>query len=237
MEHQKHTINFYKLQAKKLKRELGIQHMNALNQVAKQYGFSNWTDCQRTFDIKPVTFSVDTNTISFTTWLAKQKNRDSPLGDLSRDMLEDKTWPSHDDFESYENYLYSRRAGWQGIEALKNAWKRYSAYQKQKLSPVTKKLYEKKLTTKKDIRKIVFVKNAIPIHYVQRTVEKFQVGDKAWISWDGRKAIPVSITEIDDRYYTFLIERPIHNAGNEHYLRLDEVRSTPELACINHVTL
>ena len=59
---------------------------------------------------------------------------------------------------------------------------------------------------------------------------------KAWISWNGVKAIPVTVLEADERFYTFKIERPLKKAGNQHYVRLDEVCSTPELACINHIT-
>lgn len=63
------------------------------------------------------------------------------------------------------------------------------------------------------------------------------MGDKAWISWNGRKAIPITIIELDERHYSFKVERPVKDAGNEYYLRLDEVRSTPELACLNRVTI
>jgi len=91
-------------------------------------------------------------------------------------------------------------------------------------------------TKEEDFREIVIVKNIKPIHFENRTIEKFDVGDKAWISWDGRKAIPVTITEVTERNYSFKIEKPLKNKGNEHFLFLDEVRSTPELACMNRVT-
>lgn len=87
-----------------------------------------------------------------------------------------------------------------------------------------------------ETRKVVIVNNVTSIHYLKRTVEKFIPGDEAWISWDGKKAVPVKVTEVDGPYYSFKIEAPQNKAGNEHYLRLDEVRSTPELACINCVT-
>jgi len=90
--------------------------------------------------------------------------------------------------------------------------------------------------TEEDSREIVIIKNIKPIHFENRTIEKFNVGDKAWISWDGRKAIPVTITEVSEHHYSFKIEKPLKNKGNEHFLYLDEVRSTPELACINRVT-
>jgi len=88
-----------------------------------------------------------------------------------------------------------------------------------------------------DLRRITIVKNIKPIHFDKRTSENFNVGDKAWISWNGRKAFPVTITEVTDRNYSFNIERPLKHKGNNHFLFLDEVRSTPELACINYVTL
>lgn len=47
-------------------------------------------------------------------------------------------------------------------------------------------------------RKMVFVKNAIPIHINKRDVKIFNPGDSAWISWDGRKATPVTVLEVDD---------------------------------------
>ncbi|TKW61711.1 MAG: hypothetical protein DI628_03545 [Blastochloris viridis] len=86
-------------------------------------------------------------------------------------------------------------------------------------------------------RKAIAVKGVTPLHYTKRTVETFVAGDKAWISWGGKKALPVTVTEVDDGYYSVQIEHPKKDAGNIHSLRLDEVRSTPELACLNCVTL
>lgn len=236
METQKHNINFYKLQAKKLKREFGVSHIEALNQIAKKHGFPNWMACQRSFNDNQTTSEIDIIQITFSNWLHKQKNRDSPLGDLSREMVADDTWPSHDDFESYDNYLYSRGASWQAVDTLKKAWKSYKNYLKQQLIPKQKKIGIKKTIVNYDPRRIVIVENITPIHFSKRTVEKFNIGDKAWISWDNRKAIPVTITAVSEQHYSFKIERPIRKVGNEHYLFLDEVRSTPELACINRVT-
>ena len=50
------------------------------------------------------------------------------------------------------------------------------------------------------------------------------------------KSIPVTVLEVDEFGYVFRIERPLKNIGNKHAVRFDEVRSTPELACINHIT-
>jgi len=119
-----HTVNFYKLLAKKLKKEKNITHVQALNEISKQYGFSNWTDCQNQTISKIVhQTNIISPPISFTEWLTKQRNRDTPLGDLSKDMLNDKQWPSLDTFEGYEDHLYSMRASWQAIETLKKLGK------------------------------------------------------------------------------------------------------------------
>ncbi|PZP83718.1 MAG: hypothetical protein DI582_10490 [Azospirillum brasilense] len=86
-------------------------------------------------------------------------------------------------------------------------------------------------------RSVTYLKGITTLHYTKRDIEKFDVGDEAWISWDGKKALPVIITEVDDRHYSVKIERPLKQAGNVHSLFLDEVRSTPEAACQNCVTL
>lgn len=237
MKSQQHTINFFKLLAKKLKKEKDITHVEALNEIAKQHGFANWTDCQRqTISNEAIETFATPSPISFTEWLSKQNNRDTPLGDLSRDMLSDTRWPSLENLDDYEDYLYSMRANWSAVETLKKAWKSYKRYVKLKSVPGERKLSSRKNSIIELPRKIVIVKGVVPIHYSKRVIEKFDIGDKAWISWDGRKAIPVSITEVDDRHYTLNLERPLSKAGNEHYLFLDEVRSTPELACLNMVT-
>lgn len=235
MKLQNHTVNFYKLQAKRLKRELNIKHTDALNIVAKNYGFSNWIDCQRSIS-RNTEFSVNTAIpLNFTTWLHKQINRNSPLGDLAKDVEKDTHWPLYDDLESYNIYLHSKGVSGIVFIVLKNAWKSYNAYLKRNLLPKEKKASKPSLRNS-DPRKITIVKNVKPIHFDKRTPEKFNVGDKAWISWNGRKAFPVTITEVTDRNYSFKIERPLKNRGDVHFLFLDEVRSTPQLACINHVT-
>ena len=80
----------------------------------------------------------------------------------------------------------------------------------------------------------------IRIHYAKRVAENLSVGADAWVSFDGRKALPVTITGIDERHYDVQMLRasrgPGIRAGNIHSLFLDEVRSTPEAACLNCVT-
>ncbi|PZU88640.1 MAG: hypothetical protein DI529_05430 [Chryseobacterium sp.] len=237
MKPEEHTINYYKLLAKRLKRELNIKYIDALNTVAQKYGFSNWTECQRKCSNQPPIHGITIEPLTFTIWLQKQKNRHSPLGDLARDMIADINWPlNNESLDGYFNYLNSRRASKEAIAALKNAWKSYNNYLNRNLLPKEKIISKTARVPKNDERKIVIVKNVQPIHFDKRSVEVFKTGDKAWISWNGRKALPVTITEVTEQHYLFIIERPLKHKGNEHYLFLDEVRSTPELACINKVT-
>ncbi|MDP1810724.1 MAG: YozE family protein [Sediminibacterium sp.] len=243
MQNQTYTLDYIKRQAKNLKKERGITHTQALELTAKANGFSNWMHCQKVLSqqtIREVKTEIvkELLQLSFTDWLKKHKNRNSPLGDLASDMLGDKTWPSYDTLEEYRGYLnLGRNASLAAIEALDNAWKSYKGYLRRKNSHNPSK---PKPTTPKpknhDPRVITFVSNVTPIHYSKRTIEKFNVGDKAWISWDGRKAIPVTVLEVDDRTYNFRIERPLKKAGDQYHLFLDEVRSTPELACLNRRT-
>ncbi|WP_374950054.1 YozE family protein [Mucilaginibacter sp.] len=185
-------------------------------------------------DVQP----IEERETNFTEWLAKQKNRDSPLGDLARDMMDDKTWPNHSTLDDYRDYLYSRRASWMAIETLERAWKTYKAFIKRKSVIISKEQTAKRSSPNKPAtRAIVSVKKAIPLHFNKRTIEKFNRGDPAWISWDGKNAIPVNVVGVDERHYTVQIESPRKKAGNEHSLFLDEVRSSPELACANLVTL
>jgi hypothetical protein len=177
--------------------------------------------------------------LNFADWLAKHKNRDSPLGDLANKRgFSDRTgtWPSYDNLEAYKDYLLLNNPPLGATSALERAWKTYKASLKRKRSPDSKKRTARPVVKKSDPRKIVFVKNAKHLHYSKRTIENFVAGDKAWISWEGRKAIPVTILKVGEKHYTFRVERPLKKAGDEHFVMLDEVRSTPELACMNHVT-
>ncbi len=176
---------------------------------------------------------------NFADWLAKQKNRDSPLGDLAQKRgFEDRNdvWPSYESLEDYQDYLKLNQAPIGAIATLEKAWKTYKAFLKRKQSPNLHKRTFKPVLKKHDPRTIVFVKNITPLHYSKRTIEHFVAGNKAWISWEGRKAIPVTVLKADEFSCTFRIERPLKKAGDEHNVRLDEVRSTPELACINYIT-
>jgi hypothetical protein len=87
-------------------------------------------------------------------------------------------------------------------------------------------------------RQITIVKGIKPLHFRRRVAELLSPGASAWVSFDGKKALPVVVTEIDDRHYSVRMERTsrVSRVGNVHSLFLDEVRSTPEAACINCVT-
>lgn len=176
---------------------------------------------------------------TFTDWLAKHKNRDSPLGDLAskRGFFDgDERWPLYSTLEGYRDYLRDKNPPLGAVRALESAWTSYQNYLKSKKSPNFVKKVKRPSQSTYDPRKIVFVKNITPLHYSKRTIENFVPGDKAWISWEGKKAIPVTVIEVGEMYYTIRTERPLNKAGERYDLRLDEVRSTPELACINHFT-
>jgi hypothetical protein len=87
---------------------------------------------------------------------------------------------------------------------------------------------------------VISVKGMKPLHYSKRVAENLSLGTNAWVSFDGRRALPVTITGIDDRHYDVQMLRASRGlgirAGNVHSLFLDEVRSTPEAACLNCVT-
>lgn len=177
---------------------------------------------------------------TFPDWLKKQKNRRSPLGDLAQkrgfSSRDEAIWPKYSNLEDYRVYLMGQHPPIGAMKAFENAWKSYQKYLLKKTSSYSIKKIKLTTQNKYDLRKIVFVKNIEPLHYFKRIMENFAKGDKAWVSWNGRKAIPITILDIDEMYYSFRVERPLKNAGDEYYVRLDVVGSTPELACINHVT-
>jgi len=229
------TLDNIKNKARKLKKQLDITYTAALERVAKDLGYSNWKHCQRSLSKQPLSakpIQDDTPTINFNDWLKRHKNRDSPLGDLAKEMLNDQNWQLQGTLEEYQSYILTLHLRRGASAALQNAWKSYERYIKAKKNPKPKRVIAKK----EDTRRIVIVKNAKPVHIDNRTTEEFNPGDKAWISWNGRKAIPVTILEVDERHYTFQVERPLTMSGSQHFLFKDEVRSTPELACANYVT-
>jgi hypothetical protein len=85
-------------------------------------------------------------------------------------------------------------------------------------------------TSRSKNRKPVSIKGVTPLHYENRIPEPFAIGDEAWISFDARKALPVIVTAVSERHYDVSDDAGIYGLFH------DEVRSTPELACINCVT-
>lgn len=68
---------------------------------------------------------------SFHRWLERQKERNSPTGDIARDILGDKEFPvTASTYEATEGYLYSRFASDAAVKALKGAWRSFQAAQK-----------------------------------------------------------------------------------------------------------
>jgi hypothetical protein len=239
MKEQSHSLEFIKRRAKKLKKELNISHTDALEFISKELGYCNWIHCHKSFSQK-VSFEANQDTgnfeLNFTDWLSKHKNRNSPLGDLATDMSRDDNWPLYDTLEEYEYYLDSQGACYDAVETLKRGWKSYKNYLKRKRNPALYKAKSKPVVRRLDSRKIVFVKNAKLVPYTKRSTEEFSLGSPAWISWEGKKAIPVTVVKVDETHYSVRIERPIKKQGNVNSLFRDEVRSTPELACENYVT-
>jgi hypothetical protein len=125
------NTSFLKRQAKKLKKELNITHTEALDLIAKKNGYSNWKHCISEPSKQPapkIVIPEEQLQLGFTDWLKKHKKRDSPLGDLATDALEDKNWPMYNTLVEYQHYLTFRGASPGALSALKNAWKSYKAY-------------------------------------------------------------------------------------------------------------
>lgn len=70
--------------------------------------------------------------ISFTEWLALQRGKDSPTGDLACDAAADSTWPAAPDFESYRSYMFRSGASHIAVAALNCAWRSYQSFLKRK---------------------------------------------------------------------------------------------------------
>lgn len=271
-----HTADFLRRQAKKLKKETGLPHHVALDEVARSRGYANWKHFCNTMndlatsaagrasalgipiadvpdpatrkkeDVAALRQSSDTESaFSFTQWLAKHRRRDSPLGDLAREAAGDNCWPLTGDIETYRVHLSLHNASWQAQDTLKQAWRTYRAFLMRIANPLPVKPRAKKAPSPKK-RPITWVKGATLSHFSKRVAEEFKFGAEAWVSYDGKMALPVIVMGAEQIWYNIRFERPCkrlgisrwHVKGSEstHCLRLDEVRSTPELACINRVT-
>jgi uncharacterized protein YozE (UPF0346 family) len=66
--------------------------------------------------------------MTFKAWLMSQTKRVDPVGDLSRGVLKDRTWPRTQDTVKLRQYMVKRGAINNALTALDRA---YSEYQKQ----------------------------------------------------------------------------------------------------------
>ncbi|OHD68935.1 MAG: hypothetical protein A2177_05180 [Spirochaetes bacterium RBG_13_68_11] len=67
--------------------------------------------------------------MTFKAWLMLQMKRDDQVGDLTRDVLKDRTWPPTQDMVKLRQHMVKRGA----IENVLSALDRvYSEYQKQR---------------------------------------------------------------------------------------------------------
>ncbi len=66
--------------------------------------------------------------MTFKAWLMQQKKRTDPVGDLTREILKDPTWPSTQDMVKLRQHLVKRGAADGALSALDQA---YEEYQKQ----------------------------------------------------------------------------------------------------------
>jgi uncharacterized protein YozE (UPF0346 family) len=63
--------------------------------------------------------------ISFKRWIIKHKDDDTPIGDLARDMIDDKNCPNA--YGKMCNHLKHMRACAAALETLDDAWSQYKS--------------------------------------------------------------------------------------------------------------
>ena len=68
--------------------------------------------------------------MNFVDWILRLRTRNTPTGDLARDLMSDKNFPNSSDKEKILNYLYSHNACADAIKAFRNAWSSYQTYLK-----------------------------------------------------------------------------------------------------------
>ena len=66
--------------------------------------------------------------VTFKAWLMLQMKREDPVGNLARDVHQDRTWPATQDMVKLRQYLAKRGSAGNAGSALDQA---YSDYQKQ----------------------------------------------------------------------------------------------------------
>ena len=91
------------------------------------------------------------------------------------------------------------------------------------------------------VKKPVHISGIKPLHFLHRTAEDMVLGAEAWVSLDGKTALPARVVGRDDRHYDVEFERASARfgvrRGCQYSFFRDEVRSTPQLACMNMVTM
>jgi hypothetical protein len=71
---------------------------------------------------------ASTQAITFEAWLTKQGKRNTPVGDLARDVSRDTGWPAGAGIQQYRAHMQHRPASDLAKAALEKAWKSYKAY-------------------------------------------------------------------------------------------------------------
>ena len=64
---------------------------------------------------------------AFSTWLAKQQERDDPIGDLAKDVQRDPDRPgARAQYPGWVNHLQAKQASGAAMDALQRAWQEYT---------------------------------------------------------------------------------------------------------------
>jgi uncharacterized protein YozE (UPF0346 family) len=72
--------------------------------------------------------AAEETSVTFKAWLMLQMKRDDPVGDLARDVHQDRAWPTTQDMVKLRQYVVKRGTVENALTALDRA---YAEYQKQ----------------------------------------------------------------------------------------------------------
>ena len=75
-------------------------------------------------------FQIKRRPLSFSSWLKRQRHKDSAVGDLSRDVCHDSDWPRGRTLKRFLDYLTGRYACPGAIQALQQAWAEFEQLKK-----------------------------------------------------------------------------------------------------------
>jgi uncharacterized protein YozE (UPF0346 family) len=73
--------------------------------------------------------------MTFPEWLARQRNRRSPVGDLADDVADDRCFPRDGDFQRFLAHMWHHGCCAQAEDALRQAWRSYQAFTKRRHAP------------------------------------------------------------------------------------------------------